>query len=242
MWGVLNIHESELKVHQMVIFTRNKAILSTIDIRKSKVEFSDSLIFFNNTGAIFVEESKVTFNGSTKFSNNIQLQPTNSSFYKQGGAIISIWSAIYFYNATRFYRNKSWKVGGAINAIESRLYAHSNALYAENAAEKGGAVHLDHSYFICQSNCTFIGNRALTRGGAIHAVDSIISIGYEWYNLHQKTSNLSRYLSFVDNNAIGSGGGISLEANAKVRGPLKARYVYFIEFINNTAQKGTAIL
>ena len=233
--------ESDLKVHHTVIFTGNRAILSAADIRKSNVEFKDSLIFSNNTGAIFIEESRVLFNGSSKFFDNEQLQPRNSSFYKQGGAIISIWSAIYFCNITKFFRNKSWKDGGAINAIESRLYAQSNAVFTENTAEKGGAVHLDHSYFICLSNCTFIGNTASIKGGAIHAVDSIISIGYEWYNLHQRTNNLSRYLSFVDNNATDSGGGISLEANAKVRGPLKAFYTYSIEFINNTAQKGTAI-
>ena len=54
-------------------------------------------------------------------------------------------------------------------------------------------------------------------------------------------STSTRYLSFVGNHAENAGGAISLEANAKVRGPLKSEYMYWIRFINNTAQNGAAI-
>ena len=127
-----------------------------------------------------------------------------------------------------------------MNIIESRVYAHSNATFSENVAERGGALHLDHCYLICQSNCSFIGNRALSQGGAIHAIESIISIGYEWYDVRE-ISTSPRFLSFVDNYAENAGGGISLEANAEVRGPLKSEYMYWISFINNTAKNGAAI-
>ena len=239
-WGVLHMHYSEVKASQNIRVISNNAILSTIDIRKSTLELNGGLEFSQNIGNIFIEESKVVFNGPSIFCDNEQKQHTNTSLYEQGGAITCIWSAIYFNSATKFCRNKSWKVGGAINVIESKIYAHSDATYSENMADKGGAVHLDHSYFICQSNCSFIGNKALSKGGAIHAIDSVISIGYEWYNI-QKTSNLPRLLSFVDNYAEGVGGGISLEANAKVLGPLNSEYTYIIKFINNTAQNGAAI-
>ena len=235
-WGVLYVYQSEVITYQNVMITRNYAIRSTLDIHQSKVEFNGHIEFSNNTGAIFIKESKVVFNKTSTFSDN-NSQPNKS--FELGGAITSRWSLIYFNGTTKFYRNKARKGGGAINAFESRLYAHSNALYTKNLAEKGGAVHLDHSYFICQSNCTFSGNRACTKGGAIHAIDSIISIGNEWYNF-QETSTSPRLLSFKDNEAA-TGGGISLEANAQVRGPLISQYKYFIQFINNTAEKGEAI-
>ena len=129
-----------------------------------------------------------------------------------------MWSTIYFHGAVEFYRNKAWKTGGAINAIESKLYIYSSAMYNQNIAKNGGAMHLDHSYFICESNCTFIGNRAFTKGGAIHAIDSTITIGNEWFTF-QNTSTSPRLLLFMNNHAD-KGGGICLEAKAKVRGPL----------------------
>ena len=159
-WGVLYIHQSEVTVHKVKII-RNYAIQSTVSIYWSTVQFSGNVEFSYNTGAIFIKESMVTFNNTSKFLKNEQNQDW------LGGAITSTWSTIYFYGAVNFYKNKAWKIGGAISANESRLYAHSNATYSQNEAEKGGAVYLDHSYFTCQSNCAFIGNSASTKGGAI---------------------------------------------------------------------------
>ena len=239
-WGVLVIRDSEFKAYQNVIITGNDAILSTTNIKNSKLELNGSTEFTHNIGNIFIEESKIVLNMPSIFCDNEQKQHKNTSLYEQGGAITCIWSAIYFNNATTFCRNKSWKVGGAINVIESRVYTHSDATYSENEAEMGGALYLDHSYLICKRNCSFIHNKASLKGGAIHAIDSIISIGYEWYDV-QETNTASRLLTFEDNHAENAGGGISLEANAKVRGPIKSEYKYWIKFINNTSQNGAAI-
>ncbi len=239
-WGVLVIRYSEFKAYQNVTITGNNVTLSTIDIQNSKLELNGSIEFTHNVGNIFIEESKIVLNMPSIFCDNEQTEHKNTSLYEQGGAITCIWSAIYFNNATTFCRNKSWKVGGAINVIESRVYTHSDATYSENEAEMGGALYLDHSYLICKRNCSFIRNKASLKGGAIHAIDSIISIGYEWYDI-QEISATPRFLIFEDNYAENAGGGISLEANAKVRGPLKSEYKYWIKFINNTAPNGAAI-
>ena len=236
-WGVLYIHRSELTIHQNVKFTNNHAIQSTVSIYQSIVNFSGILEFSHNIGAILIKESKVTFNNASTFAYNEQQNPNTS--IQLGGAITSMWSMIHFYGTAKFYRNNAWKIGGAIIANRSRVYAQSIAIYKGNTAGKGGALYLDHSYFTCQSNCTFIDNKASTKGGAVHAIDSIISIGNEWFTF-QDTSHLPRVLSFVNNHAE-EGGGISLETNSKVHGPLKSSYEYFIQFINNTADKGAAI-
>ena len=233
-WGLLHIYLSELATHKNVIITRNYATKNSLAIYQSTVQFNGIIEFSHNIGAIFITESKVTFNKTSKFFNNEQ----NTSV-RLGGAITIMRSVIYFGDTVKFYTNKAWKNGGAINAIESKLYTHGNAIFNHNTAEEGGALHLDRSLFTCESNCTFIGNTARTKGGAIHAIDSIISIGKEWFT-YQDTITSPRLLSFLNNHAK-EGGGISLERNAEIHGPLTSMHIFSIQLINNTADKGAAI-
>ena len=232
-WGVLYTHQSQVTVDKNIKITRNYANQSIISIYRSIIQFNGSVEFSYNIGAFFIKESMVTFNNTCTFLKNEQTQDW------LGGAITSTWSTVHFYGAVNFYKNKGRKIGGAITANESTLYIHSNATYSQNRAEKGGAMYLDHSYFTCQLNCTFIGNSASTKGGAIHATDSIIFIGNEWFT-SKYASTSPRSLSFEGNHAK-EGGAISLEVNAKIHGPVRSRSTYFIQFINNTAHKGAAI-
>lgn len=240
-WGVLLIIESVVQMHQNALIQENNAVLNTVDFRKSTIEFNGDVNFANNTGCILIQDSRMEFNKSNTFSSNER--KNNSAYeYEYGGAITSIWSTIKFKGATRFLENKSWKVGGAILATESRLYASNDIDFSDNSAEEGGALYLDNSDFICEKKCTFNDNSASLRGGAIHAINSLIHIGYEWHTLpSSKKILVVTKISIVNNTAQGEGGGLSLEANAKLQGPLDPMHNYTIDFTNNTAHKGAAI-
>jgi hypothetical protein len=232
--GVLLIKESEVQMYQTILIRGNNVVVNTVDVRKSKIKFNGYAYFVNNTGCILIEESQIEFDKSSTFSSNEQKNNT----YAHGGAITSIWSTITFKGTTRFLRNKSWKVGGAILAIESRLYANNAIQFSDNFAEEGGALYLDNSNFICEKECMFNDNRASSRGGAVHAINTLIYIGYEW---HTSPSSKRSKMIIINNIAQREGGGLSLAANAKLQGPLDPLYDYVINFTNNLAHKGAAI-
>lgn len=237
-WGVLLITESELQIHQTILIQENRAFLSTVDFRKSNIKFNGDVYYISNTGCILIEESQVEFTKSKFSSINY-----TRHIYEYGGAITSIWSTVKFKGTTKFLRNKSRKVGGAIFAIESRLYAKDDIQFSNNSADEGGALYLDNSNFICEKECMFSGNKASLRGGAIHAINSLIYIGYEWHTLSSSKSIIPvvTIISIVNNTAQYFGGGLSLEANTKLLGPLKRMHNYVINLTNNIAHKGAAI-
>lgn len=113
-----------------------------------------------------------------------------------------------------------------------------------NKAEStGGGVYLHCSELICQRNCTFHSNYA-HQGGGIHAIDSAILIVNDWKEVKHTILteiNTRSLLLFINNFAHSDGGGLSLEGNSKLQGPLGQGYGYIIKFINNTAHKGGAI-
>jgi predicted outer membrane repeat protein len=237
-WGVFAIRHSVVQMHQTILIQGNSGDLHTVAFGKSTIKFNGDVSFINNTGCILIEESQMEFTKSNKFSGN---ERENSIIYEYGGAITSIWSTIKFNGTTRFLRNKSWKVGGAIFAIESRLYANNAIQFSNNFAEEGGALYLDNSNFMCEKECMFNDNMATLRGGAIHAINSLIYIGYEWHTPYHIPSSKQIKISIVNNTAQGEGGGLSLGVNAKLQGPLDPLYDYIINFTNNTANKGAAI-
>ena len=240
-WGVFYVFHSKVKIHQNVVIQGNNATWNAVDFRKSTITFNGNLNFLKNIGCILIEESLTDFNRFSEFSNNKRKkQSSNAKLFKIGGAITSIWSTLQFKGTTRFWRNKSLKVGGAILATESRLYANSNISFSDNSAKDGGALYLDNSNFICKEMCAFFGNRATSKGGAIHAINSVIHIGYEWHTLPQ-VMNKSTTISFINNTAEHWGGGLSLEANSKLQGPLQPKHYYDVTFNNNIAKKGGAI-
>ena len=239
-WGVLYVLQSEMVIDQNVIIQGNNAVWNAVDFRKSTIKLNGNFLFLNNIGCILIEESPTNFIRFSKFSNNKQNKQRSSTKLRFGGAVTSIWSIVRFKGTTRFLENNSLKVGGAILAIESRLYANSNISFSDNSAKDGGALYLDNSNFICKEMCSFVSNVASSKGGAIHAINSVIHVGYEWHTLPQ-LMNTSTTISFINNTAKGMGGGLSLEANAKLQAPLYPKYYYDMTFNNNDASKGGAI-
>ncbi len=230
---VLYINNSTAGSHKNLVLSRNTDIQYIVRIHRSNVNL-EAFMVSNNMGPIDITDSKITFHALSQFLSN--------HCYFRGGMFITTASIIHFKGKTVFYKNKSWNTsrGGAIRATESRVYAHVDALFINNYvdANVGGALYLQQSHFICQKCCNFTGNRA-PRGGAIYAINSIITIGNDWNKFNQKT-NTNTSLSFIANSA-GQGGAIYLEANSKLQAPRGKDCNYVLKFDNNTAQLGGAV-
>ena len=204
--------------------------IGIIDIRDSEVKFG-IFLYSGNTGCMTFIRSKVAFNKRSEFQNN------NQNIFR--GVVTSIASIIHFYGTTHFYHQTNQYLGSAIYATESRVYAHGDTSFSNNKARSlGGALYLDQSSFICQKICTFTSNTA-PKGGAIYAINSIITIGRDW-NKFKQTKNMNSSLSFVSNSAK-KGGAIYLTGNSKLRAPRGEGCNYVLEFNNNTAELGGTI-
>ena len=66
----------------------------------SRVQFSDEIMFLNNSGSLLIYYSNFTISGKTTFINC-----TQSSRFVEGGAISSFRSSIYSYGITRMSEN-----------------------------------------------------------------------------------------------------------------------------------------
>ena len=236
---ILYAKESIVESHDILTITNNTCIYYcrhniVLDITRSKVTF-EIVYFSDNTGSMLFLHSKVKFTELSKFQ---QARSTYSNVY-YGGAITSTASIIRFQGTTNFCNYDTSIKGSAVYAIESRIYASGETLFSNNKAfYLGGALYLDQSDFICQKNCTFINNTA-SKGGAIYAINSIITIGSDW-NKFKENKKMRSLLSFVSNSAY-EGGAIYIEGNSKLRTPREISCTYELEFNYNTAKFGGAI-
>ena len=236
--NIFHVRESIVESYHALIITNNTSYqefsYNLMDIRDSKVKFG-KVHYSNNTGTIFFMHSKAIFTKRSKFQNHKQIKGA----YSYGGAITSIASIIRFQSTTTFCDHDSQNKGGAVYAFESRIYANDETLFYNNkAGMSGGALYLDQSDFICQKKCTFTGNTAF-KGGAIHAISSIITVGSDW-NKYEQNSGVKSSLVFISNSAD-KGGAIYLEGNSKLRMPRGEECTYELVFDNNVAKFGGAI-
>ena len=233
---VLYAIKSRAESHKNLVIRRNAKlprymVMYIVRITKSNVTF-EAIMISENTGFIYITESKAVFKGQSEFLKN----------YNKFSTFVTTASVIKFKNNLVFYKNRAWSRGSAIRAIESRVYTYNEALFANNLVEvyygSGGTLYLHRSSFFCQSFCNFTSNKA-HKGGAIYAVDSAITIGIDWNKVKQnKITNIS--LLFIAN-AAEYGGAIYLEANSKLHTPKAEGCNFVLEFDSNTAQIGGAI-
>ena len=222
-YGVLFFSESQIESYGELIFTGNRAPLSTFTIYVSKVKIVGNIVFSNNSGVFHSFDCQIIFSGSAQFSNSTGVHTNNNKYTERGGAITSIQSIFYFTGRLQLSDNYSWKSGGAIAATYSKLYiatAKAALIFHNIAFQDGGGIYLDHCEFICK-NCTFSGNTANERGGAIHAYDSII--GNQWSMGCEQQLYTSTSLSF-ENNRADRGGGLSFTSNSKLYSPKERNY------------------
>ena len=169
------------------------------------------ITFSNNLGSLVAFNSNITLNGHALFVNN-QPPQTASGDFQKGGAITLRQSNAFFYGTCNLEHNHA-ENGGAIHSTESKLYVYGNVTLAHNTATgNGGGVYLSTSELNCQHKSTLklFNNTAEHKGGGLHANSSSIkatssfSQGYTGARMNFKGNTANR------------GGGLSLEANAKL--------------------------
>ena len=202
-------------------FAEKYAVVYLFDSEMMKYD-SGNIIFSNNLGSLVAFNSNITFSDYTVFANN-QPGPSQSTSgdFQEGGAITLFQSNIFFNGESNFEYNHA-ENGGAIHSTESKLYVNGNVTIAHNtAAGNGGGVYLSTSELNCQQNSTLLlfNNSAVHKGGGIHAISSSIKataeLGCHIYGCINQYSYIGTRITFIDN-AANWGGGLSLEANAKL--------------------------
>ena len=192
-----------------------------------KVKYSGSLVLSNNVGSLVSFNSNITFMGCVKFVNNHPMRSnasTNTETLQEGGAITLFQSNVFF-NGNCSLQHNNAENGGGLFSTESKLYVNGHVIIAHNSATRnGGGVYLSNSELICQWKSNFLldTNNAGHKGGGLHAVSSSIK-AISAYSQNAKPYYTGAKLEFTENVAE-MGGGLSLEANAKLY-ILKYNYV-----------------
>ena len=249
---VLVALSSIIEHHNSLIIVNNSAEngLAIIHLYNSEFigHYSGNTTVSNNTRSLVVFTSNITFMGNVQFSNN--QQPQNTTALQEGGAITLIQSNIFLDGTCRLEHNHA-KNGGAIFSIGSKLYVKGDVTVAHNTASRnGGGVYFIESELQCLNKSTFIllNNSATYKGGGLHASNSFIKV----ISVLKATQVDTAKLNFT-NNIAERGGGLSLEANARII-ILKYEYgdivfgstftyeqSYAIIFLTNSADYGGAV-
>ena len=183
---------------------------------------SGNFSFLKNFGSLLVAfNSNMSFSGYAEFENN-QPSRTTTGAFQEGGAITLFYSNIYFNGQCNLQHNRA-ENGGAIHSTDTKLYVNGNVSIAHNnATRNGGGVYLSTSELNCQQESTFVlyNNSAAYKGGGLHAVSSSIKAIYkveffDEYNCRVSSCYIGTRINFT-NNTVKLGGGLSLEANAKL--------------------------
>ena len=207
--ATVNYHGFLLAANNSIIYD---GIIHLVD-SEFKGNFSENSTFSNNLGSFVAFNSNITFTGSVTFINNIE--PTVSDNFHEGGAITLFESNALFDGTCSFEHNHA-ESGGAILSTESKLTLNGDMFIAHNTATRnGGGIYLLNSELRCQwnSNIVLFDNTATLKGGGVQAISSsikAISALDEGRNTYTGTR-----LNFSGNKAR-KGGGLSLEANARL--------------------------
>ena len=204
----------------------------------------DSIWYTSNLGSLVAFNSNITFTGFTIFVNN-QPSQTISGDFQEGGAITLIQSNVFFYGFCHLEHNHA-ENGGAIHSTESKVYVNEYVTIAHNTATgNGGGVYLSTGELNCQQISIFVlwNNTASHKGGGLHAISSSIKAPSFNNRLHQHILSSSARIN-ITGNAADRGGGLSLEANAKLYNII-LKYDYddtnVVSFTSNSADYGGAI-
>ena len=223
--GAIYLIDSELYVENSGnLILSNNARSGAIYLTNSElyVENSGNLILSNNAGSLMAFNSNITFMGCVVFVNNEPKQSSSiTDTFQEGGAMTLFQSNVFFNGNCSLLYNHA-EDGGGLLSIESKIYVYGNLTIAHNTASRnGGGVYLLNSELTC--NClqksTFLldNNYAGNKGGGLHAISSAVKVisSSSTQTLLYNIIIIGASLNFTKNEAE-MGGGLSLEANAKL--------------------------
>ena len=223
--------DSKIQHHNYLLIDNNWADRYAV-IYLSDSDFighgSENVTFSNNLGSLVAFNSNITFMGYARFENN-QPPQTITGDFQEGGAITLFQSNIFFDGSCNLEHNLA-ENGGAILSTESKLYVNGDVTIAHNTATRnGGGVYLSTSELNCQQKSTFVlfNNTAVHKGGGLHAIGSSIKATSTFTSLQYTGTRIN-----FTNNEAERGGGLSLEANAKLY-VLKYDVIYYYYYYNN---------
>ena len=212
-------------IHSLLLINNNIADrYAVIYLSDSEFIGSDSgnITFSSNLGSLMAFNSNITFNGYATFVNN-QPSQTVSGDFQEGGAITLLQSNVFFDGACNFEHNHA-ENGGAIHSTESKLYVNGDVTVAHNTATgNGGGIYLSTSELNCQQESYFglHNNTAVRKGGGLHAIGSSIKAVSSLVLNYKQLLYWPQYIYTgaridIRRNTAERGGGLSLEANAKL--------------------------
>ena len=213
---------------------------------------SGNSIFSHNLGSLVAFNSNITLKAHDTFMHTKPPQSTVDAF--QEGGVITLFQSNAFFDGVCIFEYNHAENGGAILSIESKIYVNGDVMIKNNIATRnGGGVYLSYSELNCQRRSTFFlfKNTANHKGGGLHAISSPIkATSSVFVKFCCRKEYTGSKLYFHENKAV-KGGGLSLEANAKLY-ILKYNSIIVSEFLNdydtnttiftgNSAQYGGAI-
>ena len=185
--------------------TKNKITGVALVIGYSEVHI-DNTTLSGRCMSWYAYNCTLRFKGTVTFSN---IDSTKSTML---GALSTILSKVEIYNNLTLLCNSAAN-GGAIHAVESEFDVHGHLRITMNkATNSGGGIYLYRSKLKCResSNVTFFNNTAMRSGGGINAISSSITV------IHMRHSSHGRSQLHFDANYATEGGGLYMEANAKL--------------------------
>ena len=209
---------------------------ATLYLAESTIFFVGNVTISNNKGTLVIFNSNVTFAANISFFNGTQVNLGN---VEEGGALTAFQSNIFFNGVCKFYYNFA-ENGAALHITESLIYINGIVIIENNTAcSNGGGMFLYQSEMNCQQKGTLMisNNKANRKGGGIYAVSSTIKI------ISQSHRTEGAYIEILKNRAE-SGGGLFLEANARIYVLKRDTYQdvnVTVNFISNAATFGGAV-
>ena len=209
---ICSLSGSKIQHHSYLLIDNNWTdryaviYLSELELRGHN---SANVTLSNNFGSLMAFNNNITFMGYAKLVNN-QPQQTTTGDFQEGGAITLFQSNVIFDGSCRLEHNHA-ENGGAIHSTEGKLYVTGSA--HNTATRNGGGIYLLNSELNYQQKSTIVlfNNTVVHKGGGLHATSSSIKATSTYKYKHYSGTRIN-----FKKNAAKRGGGLSLEANAKV--------------------------
>lgn len=241
----MHISTATLNSFNSLLISSNQGRIGAAYLLGSRAHFSGQITYSNNFGTWYIIKSNVTFIGTTTFTSS-EPGRFQDALELEGGALTVFMSQLIMNGTNIFIKNYA-ENGGAIHVKESNVLVIGETIIANNTARKtAGGVYLEMSKFFCTgtSILKLKGNRAIEKGGGMHAISSTININDKFDDETSVEAIYSGSQITIEGNQAKKGGGLYLSVNAKVN-VFKYMSYYkpfpIVTFMSNVASQGGAI-